>query len=1566
METTPTTGMEQDLRSGLEIAVIGMAARFPGAKNIEQFWENLKNGGESIAFFSAEDLKSAGIPPETIQAANYVRAKGALEGVEYFDASFFGIKPQEAERMDPQTRILYQCTWEALESAGYNPWRYGGAIGLYAGTSSNFFWETLNSFVEEGGMTAKFAAVQMIRQNHLATGIAYKLNLKGPAITLHTACSTSLVATHLACQALLSGECDIALAGGGSVTLPPRSGYLYQEGLIDSPDGFCRAFDRDAAGTVFGNGAGMVVLKALEDAAADGDTIRAVIRGSAVNNDGSRKVGYTAPSTNGQAEVIRAVYQAADIDPETIGYIEAHGTGTALGDPIEIEALKLAFNTPKKQFCRIGSVKPNIGHLDAAAGVAGFIKTVLILEHRLIPPSLHVKVPNPKIGFENTPFVVNTRLSRWESDGTPLRAGVSAFGVGGTNAHLVLEEAARSAADNVGCHRPCHLMVWSARSQSALDQATDNLAAHLKKHPHINPADAAYTLQVGREPFYHRRMLVCSDIDDALAALSRPESGRVETCHTTGGSPPVIFMFSGQGSQYVNMGRELYETESLFRHEMDRCFEKLKTLLGCNIKEILYPAEEAAVPAGAQEETGAEQIKRTEIAQLVIFALEYALAKLLMSWGIHPRQMIGHSIGEYTAACIAGVLPLEAAIDLVALRGTLMQQMPAGSMLGVKLAEEEVQSLLRGHEQVELAAVNAPALCVVTGPVEAVDTLARELGERGVRFQPLHTSHAFHSQSMEPMLEPFRAKVAALKLSEPAIPYISNVSGKPISFAEVADPGYWANHLRRTVRFSDGLCLLLEEPDALFLEVGAGRSLCSFVQQHSGRKPTHRIVNLIRHPHEAVSDFTYFLHKIGQLWLYGVDIDWKAFHSGGQRRRIPLPTYPFEGQRYWKLMDYLNQNRYRLQSFKPGQARDISDWFYRPYWRQKEFLPAGVKKAEMPGWMVFLDSCGLGHRLIQRLEQAGHRVIVVSAGAAFVRESDRRYTIDPCRLADYRALWREVKNCTSPPHHLLHLWNITGDTAEAPRDSSFFHLLWLIQAMDRESVIHPFRLTVVSDFMQQVTGQESLQPHKALLLGPLKVIPQEYPHLRCRSIDISLPPWGGLEEEQLLGQLVAECSGEAEDTVVAFRNGLRWAQEFEPFKLEQTIVEDSPLKEGGVWLITGGLGNIGLALGRELADSLKAKLVLTGRSPFPPQDQWQPWLDSHGENDKTSRRIRILQALRRRGTEFLVCQADVASLREMQAVVKEAEERFGPLDGVIHGAGVLDGETFSVIPLLTAEAVQRQFLAKVEGVRVLEQVLRGRKLELCLLTSSLSSVLGGLGYAAYAAANIYMDAFVERHNRTDPQQWLSVNLDAWHTGNAGEKGGGTKAMLPQQGVDVCLRAMCWQRSHRLVVSTEDLQARVNQWILLRQTAETVGAKEGGGEGELEERPPAAGRPRPPVSTPYVEPHTPLEQRLAHVWQNFFGFEKVGVHDNFFDLGASSLDLVQLSQKFKKAIGRDIPVVTLFRYPMISALAQYLEGQDHADAPLSQDSEVQRSEDMQRGRQVMQERLALIKEGWQDG
>ncbi|HZF11232.1 MAG TPA: type I polyketide synthase, partial [Thermoanaerobaculia bacterium] len=990
------------------IAIVGLAARFPGAPDAHAFWRNLRDGVEAISFFSGEELSAAGVDPRELADPHYVPAKGVLDGADRFDAAFFGLTPREAEVMDPQHRVFLECAWEALEDAGCDPRRYGtlgtagGRIGIWAGSGASTY---LLSNLLPGGpeRLASFGGLQVLLLNDrdfLATRTSFAFDLKGPSAAVQTACSTSLVAVHLAVQSLLGGECQLALAGGVSVSVPLRAGYLFQEGSVASPDGHCRAFDAGAAGAVEGNGCGVVVLKRLADALEDGDRVYAVILGSAVNNDGAGKIGFTAPSVAGQADVISEALLVAGVEPRTIGYVEAHGSGTPLGDPIEMAALAEAFRSAADEgdgelpaaSCAVSSVKTAIGHCNTAAGVAGLIKATLALGHRTLPPSLHFTTANPEIDFAGGPFYVPTQAAPWETaDGTPRRAGVSSFGIGGTNAHIVLEEAPEVAPSEAPS-RPVQLLVLSARSAAALDTAAGRLAGHLEARPEIDAiglADVAWTLQTGRKSFEHRRIAVARDRQGAIESL-RAAAGSLAGRREEADAPPVVFLFPGLGDQYVDMARELYDAEPAFRAEVDRCAEALAPTLGADLREVMFaaapraarPADLAAGtdlrallrrdgrPQAAADDPAEARLRRTLYAHPACFVVEYALGKLLLSWGIVPQALLGYSLGEYVAACLAGSLTLDQALTLVAERAKRIEALPEGAMLAIPLAEAEVRPLLEAG--VSLAATNGPHLSVAAGPAAAVDELARRLAGRGVTCLRLRTTHAFHSAMMEPAVAGFAdfTRSVAPRMQPPRIPWLSNVTGSWITAGDLADPGYWARHMTSTVRFAEALGELLADPERLFLEVGPGSTLGTLVQQHPAATAYRLTLSTLPRAEEGGADLTHLLTAVGRLWIAGVDVDWDRFHAGERRRKVALPTYPFERQRYW--IDPPAVSAASAAAIPAGAASastpavgpaavlaDLADWFWVPSWERVP-LAGPAPDAPKESWLLFLDAAGVG------------------------------------------------------------------------------------------------------------------------------------------------------------------------------------------------------------------------------------------------------------------------------------------------------------------------------------------------------------------------------------------------------------------------------------------------------------------------------------------------------------------------------------------------------------------------------------------------------------------------------
>jgi acyl transferase domain-containing protein/acyl carrier protein len=1551
-----------DEATGLEIAVVGMAGQFPGASDTREFWENLKNGVESITFFTDEELLAAGVRPEALSDPNYVRAGAVLDGVELFDAAFFGFNPREAETLDPQQRLFLQCAWTALEDAGYAAKTGDGSrIGVFAGASMNTYVFNLRGnqrFIDAVGL---FPLLIGNDKDYLSTRVSYQLNLTGPSVVVQAACSTSLVAVHYACQSLLGGECDMALTGGVAVRVPHKSGYVYQEGGILSPDGHCRAFDARAQGTIGGNGVGVVVLKRLEDAVSAGDTIRAIIKGSAVNNDGSLKIGFTAPRIDGQAEVIRAAQAVAGVEPATVTYIEAHGTGTSLGDPIEIAALMQAFDIDEgsEPFCAIGSVKTNFGHLDAAAGIASLIKTVLALEHKVLPPSLNFESAAPQLSLEKSPFYINNRLSPWQVEGAhaPRRAGVSSYGIGGTNAHVVLEEAPPPAPSSVPA-RPCQLLVLSAKTPGALDAARFNLAAHLGANPGIDLADAAYTYQAGRKAFRHRYALVCRNVAEATDKLGARDplhllKGEADESFERG----VVFMFPGQGAQYAGMGAELYRTEPAFRATVDECAEILRPVLDLDVRALMFASNNRRAEADLL-------LEQTKFTQPALFTIEYALAALWNEWGVRPGAMIGHSLGEYVAACLAGVFSLEDALTLVAARARLMQELPPSAMLAVGLPEAEVQTLL--GDELSLASVNGPSLCVVAGVTSAVEELEGRLAGRDLFSRRLHTSHAFHSAMMEPISQTFAALIEEKKPRPPQIPYISNVTGTWIRDDEATSPRHWAEHLRRTVRFGDGIRELLKDKSSVLLEVGPGQTLSTLARHQCDKTGIERVVASMPRPTRDVSESEYLLTAAAGLWLNDAGIDWQGFHRHDRRRRLPLPTYPFERQRFWVDADETVSVASTAERESLDKLADMSDWFSAVSWKR---LPSKVdgetgggrdvvvdEPASASRWLVFVDGCGLGDALVERLRQEGRQVVAVSPGERFERLDDHAYRIDPRQVEHYDELWDALRGLEIFPRRIVHMWSVTAEdvtVAAQPRwrerlesalDGGFRSLLHLARTLAGQPFEGEMHISVISNGVQKVLGGERLRPEKATLLGACKIIPLEYANLSCRSIDVSLGEGQSPLIDMLSAEVKAGAGDESSEAVIALRGEYRWAQAFEPLRLPEVSTAEVPLlRQEGVYLITGGLGGLGLELAQHLARRVRARLVLTGRTKLPARPEWESWLAAgHDERDGVSLKLKKLLEIESAGAKVLALNADVTSEHEMREALARARETFGEINGVIHAAGIAGG---GLIELRSDETMSDVLAPKVHGTLVLESLLEGSTPDFIALCSSVTAIVGVVGQSDYCAANAFLDAMAQAHSggggARRATRVVSINWDAWQQVGMAERAfvpdafrelhleNLSKGILPEEGVAAFDRVLSASQP-QVVVSTRRLSA------MHRKAQANTLAK--AGLESLTERP--ASRvtlhPRPQLSTPYVAPQDETELSVARIWQELLGVEEVGINDNFFELGGHSLLATQIISQVRSALKVSLSLRHLFESPTIAALAAAIRGTEGAASASKQE------------------------------
>ncbi|WDE09237.1 acyltransferase domain-containing protein [Thalassomonas viridans] len=1476
--------MTEDTEQLESIAVVGLACRFPGANNADEFWQNIAGKKEAIEQLSRQSLAEAGVAEAQLQDPAYVGAQSVLENIADFDAGFFNITPAEAELMDPQQRIFLESCYQALEDAGYASEDLTLNCGVFAGSGISTY--LLRHLANNPDLIARRGEAPILWGNdkdYLATMIAYRLNLTGTSININTACSTSLVAISQACNSLLNFEVDIALAGGVRVDVPGQPGYRYQEGNIFSPDGHCRVFDQDAKGTVFADGCGVVVLKRLQDARQDGDHIYAVISGHATNNDGADKVGFSAPSQDGQANVIREALQFAGCQPQDIDYIEAHGTGTAVGDPIEVAALQQVFgeDSEARGYCAIGSVKSNIGHSGAAAGIAGLIKTIKALQHRQLPATINCRVENPKIAFPETAFYVNSEQRPWPASASGRRAGISAFGIGGTNCHMIVEEKPGgdelAPADGPGVF----LLPLSAKHPESLQQQKQNLIKHLQQNPGENLADVAYTLALGRNRFACRSAVVCHDRDSAISALqARHKDGRAAA------EKPVVFMFSGQGSQHLGMGYALYREYPAFRQAFDACAHALSGELERDLTSFI---------SLSGEEELAALLQQTRYTQPVLFAYEYALAQLYISWGIEAEVMIGHSLGEYVAACLAGVWSLRDSLLLVARRGRLMQTLEAGAMLSVSLEHEQLAPLL--DDSCDIAAINTPAQTVVSGPVAAIGALALKLQDRQVPCKRLKTDHAFHSAMTDGILADFAGCFADIQSRAPQKPFISNLTGQWITAAQAQNPDYWVQHLRATVRFGEGIALITREhPDSLLLEIGPGRVLSQFSRQIAGAGAV--VVNSQLPVQDDVVNRqnSQLLSALAQVWQGGAGVDWQAFYQERPGRRVSLPGYPFRRQRYW--IDPPNQARLPSAPAEPvsGEAG-----IYLPSWKLSPYSdPAGGRR-DSANYLVFSAADSLSEQLILSLREQGHQVVTVVKAGAFTA-GDGEYGINPDYFSDYCALFHHLESMAWPVQRLIACWQLARPDVEA----GLLHLMNLAR-MAEHMPYHPMQeLRLLVRAGTDFTGGE-IEPASLALASACRVLNDESEALSCQCLDVYAEE-SELESPAFLRSLNRELGLEITEQHVVLRHGRRWLSSQEAYTGPQGKGGENPIIEGGHYVITGALGDIGRSLCDWLTAQAKVHLTLVVRRPLPPQSGWEEHLSDPGCEPGLSARLKFLLALKEKCLGLTLVSADVADQAQLSSSLKAAIGK-RPVEGSFHVAGLMSQ---SVVLEKSRYDIENGIKAKVQGCRNLYQLMLEHQGRFMVLFSSLSAQLGGIGQYEYSAANAYMDGFARQMSGQGACAVVAVNWDRWQQ---------TSKAVPEhlqklrQAVSGLNREQAFSALKTILLRHEGENP---QWIVSTRKAGGQIRRKPGSAGE--EVISAAGHDRPWSSRDFVELETDSEKRLASIWQNLMRVEQIGRDDDFLELGGDSLMAVQMVAKIKEEFGVTLAVASLLDGTVLHQIA----------------------------------------------
>ena len=1528
-----------------DIAIVGMAGRFPGARDLDQFWHNLAEGIESITRLSDEEILESGVPPSWLTNPSYVKAAPILEEPGHFDAGFFGFSPMEAKTMDPQHRLLLELAYEALEHAGHDPDRFPGRIGVFTGSA-------LNTYFTHVGLNRRLAEEYIPTligndKDFLSTRVSYKLNLKGPSITVQTACSTSMVAVHLARQSLLSEETDMALAGAVSVRVPHRAGYFCDGGGVVSADGHVRAFDAKANGTVFGSGGGILVLRRLADAVSDGDTIHAVIKGSAVNNDGSAKAGYTAPSVNSQADAVIEALANAGVEADSISYLEAHGSGTPVGDPIEVRALTKAFRTftPRAGYCAIGSVKTNVGHLDAAAAVAGIIKTVLALEHRQLPPSLHFTEANPEIDLPSTPFYVNAQLREWASDG-PRRAGVMSTGMGGTNAHLVLEEAPEPVQSGAG--DPPHLLILSAKTETALDVATHRLGQFLSGGDSVSMSDVAHTLRVGRKAFPHRRYLVCVDREDAMTALGDNSSTRVVSGRTDEARRPLILLLPGIGDHYPGMAYDLYETWPVFKQEVDRCAQILEPHLGIDIRSVMYPKSRGWLQKGktkgidlkkmlsrssdAPVDEDARALNQTRFAQPALFTIEYAMTRLWQSLGITPDAIVGHSMGEYVAACLAGVMSLDDALRLIATRARLVNELPPGAMTAVTLPENELLPLLPTDLSISL--INGPRLCVVAGPVAVVAEFERMLNEKSIICRHVQNAHAFHSRMLDPIVRAFEEEVRRVRLNDPTIPYISNVTGTWVTRSEATSAAYWATHATRTARFSDALREVWQFKHPVLLEAGPGRTLGVLAMQHPDRRnggdPV--AVSSIRHDYENQSDVEFLWHGIGRVWLSGAEIQWDKVPSGGRRRRLPLPTYPFERQRYW-IEAKPESSRRTEQLEQRAEPSGLDDWFHVPTWERTPF-PSEIRpsfRQRDAFWLIIADRYGGGRGLKAKLDDLHLETGFVCFGEQFVQRADGSFELNPGRADDYVKLLRDLQGRAAGSINIVHLGSVTRDDMEAaqsPRaanqDFGFYSLLHIAQAIGELNISVPITVGIISSRLHEVTGEERLDPEMATVLGPCGVIPKEFPNVECFNVDLADSQAIDDLPDEMVAALLSEFAERHHNQVVAYRGRYRWERRYEQVKLppsEPAAIRR--LRRGGVYLITGGTGGIGLALAKYLAGLCQPTLVLTKKTPFPDRSTWRELLAASDTPPRVIKTIQAVLEIERLGAHVEILVAEASDRAQMRRVVDGALEQFGTINGVIHAAGIVRA---GLIQAKTKETAGSVLAPKVYGTMILFDLLKKTNLDFLVLFSSITTVSTPYAESDYSAANAFLDAFTYFANAQRRFHTLTINWPGWkEVGQLAElealpgvegwkQAALERAIATEAGLEAFRRALNSDLK-QVIVSPESVEHVLAQSRApFDPTMYLPQIQDGRSTGLSTRR----------LETSFEAPRDGTERQVARIWQDALGIDAVGINDRFAELGGHSLLAVRIVAELGKAFQIDLPLRALFDAPTVAELSRYVD------------------------------------------
>lgn len=1455
-----------------DIAIVGISCKFSKAENPKEFWDNIKNGAEFNQFYTDQELKELGVDPMVIKDPSFIKSKTQVNGFDNFDFQFFGYTKDEANIMDPQIRILHEQVWLALEDAGYSPFTYKDKIGLYLSASDNFNW-IAHSLSQPNTNVDSFYQSFITNKNNLSTIISYNLNLKGPSYSIDTACSSSLSALHIAARNLLLKECSIAVTGGINVKTSKNIGYFYKDGMINSKDGYCRVFDKDSTGTYASEGSAVVVLKRLEDAIKDRDNIYAVIRSSASNNDGKRKVGYTAPSVAGQSDCIKMAHRIANVPSNTISYIETHGTGTTLGDPIEIEALNKAFNYDKTFDCAIGSLKSNLGHLNYASGIAGLVKTTLALKNKMIPPSLHFKEPNPNINFEGGPFYVNTALKKWENKHSyPLRAGVSSFGIGGTNTHVVLEQYEKTKSDLKS--RPYQIIPYSAKSQKSLNDYTDKLK-QFAGNEDFNLADLAYTLKSGRESFLFKRFFVCENKEELIENLSDLKSDTNVLTFKT--NRKTVFLFPGQGSQYYRMGIDLYHDEPDFKEIIDEGFRLLSDITGTDYSEIIgYKNSDQKVT---------DFINNTRYTQPVLFLFEYALGQLLIKWGIQPDIMIGHSLGEYVAACTAGVFSFKDALTILVKRSDIMSRVKKGKMLAIGAPINNIVEFL--PKELSIAAVNSDDSCVISGETELIDGFITELEGMDIGYSKLKTSHAFHSQMMDEVLDLYISELESIEFSNPKLAFVSNLTGKLILDDEATSKEYWAKHLRKTVNFKGGAEFILQNGHNVFIEIGPGKTLSSLIRQNELYSDNNSTVQLVRHFNEEVNDSKKFTYGIAELWRQGKSINWEQYYAAEIRYKISAPTYCFDKNK----LDFTVDPFVHLGKMGGLNNNNLNNWYYLPKWKRSLLNKKEHNNANQ-NYLIFSDQENLINSVEKQFKEDGVSLMKVLKGTGFNIIDDITFTVDPSSEDDFVSLFHEIERRNIPVNQIIFNWSFTNYSQE-----SLLNIFSTLNNLSKCLITHfpnqIKKITVLSHLGQNVLGDEKNNIAMLTSIKQFNVLAQENPSIFSCFIDVTQQE----DNPEILLKIVEELKFNYSEPAVAYRNKIRWVEFYENIEIDNHINNETVLHNNKTYVITGGLGKVGKILTDYLIENYQSKIIVIGRKRIQSNEVWNTIPETSAENETIAKNIEYLQDAQRNNKPLYYYDSDVSDYDNFQKTIQNIEQEHGKISGIIHTAGNNDTKTFRTIDDLNTDIALKQFNPKINGTLNIYRVSKDRTLDFVWITSSLATILGGLTYGAYAIANTFIDAFCN-HKREELENWFCVNLDGINQDKISDN----------KLIELFEKTLHLNDYPQIIISSQDPNSKINKNKDKIENKDSV-------------QPYAVDRN---LEEDYVAPVTAIETELCNMLELFYGLNTIGVLDNFFELGGDSLKAMTFIKRVNKLFNVDLNIKDLYSSPNVKKLAEQIE------------------------------------------